>query len=126
MTLDELRNPEKGPGTVRTLVYIMIGPILWGLHFTVVYCGHTLACLFGFSESAILLGVVILTAAAGLVLVAALVMQDAFARLLGIGPEAAGRRTYDSFSRIAGLLSLVALVWTGSTVVILGSCVQGR
>ena len=63
------------------LFYILLGPIVWAIHLTLVYLGHTLLCALGVSFGALAPGVVsfsviIVTAVALIVLTVAVVAAN--------------------------------------------------
>lgn len=117
---------KSGPSTVGTLLYILAGLLAWALQFTAVYGGHTLVCALGASPALASAMVIVVTAATAVALALFLLMQDRSAWFFGLHEDTAGRASYDTISRLVGFLSLVAILWTGATVFVLNSCIQGR
>lgn len=125
-SLEDMRVPGERPGVFTILVYLMLGPILWGLHLTLIYGANTLICALGggaASSRAIVIAATILIAVPlGLMLL----MQRRVGRLFGIADGRAGRPTYDAISRVAGVLSLAGILWAGTAAAVLSACVPGR
>ena len=124
--LDELLTPKPKPSTVGTLVYILFGLIMWALQFTVLYGGHTLVCSQGGTPATGDWLVYSASIVPGAIVLAFLVAQSAFARVLGLTGDMEDRRIYDRFAWFVALLSWFAIIWTGSTALVLMACTQGR
>ena len=118
--------PKDQAPAVGTLVYILFGPLLWGLQLAAIYAGHTLMCAVGLPGGVTRVMVLAVTAVVALVLLAFLIRQRFAARFFGLLDHTAGRRTYDSVSRTIGILALIAIAWAGGTVLVVASCVQAR
>lgn len=113
---------HKRPSTVGTLVYLLLGLIIWAIQFTAIYMVHTLVCTVGAPASIASTFVFILSAAIAIALVVALINGDKLARVLGVGADAQGRTTYDGIFRLIAILSIVAIVWSGATALIVMAC----
>jgi hypothetical protein len=124
--LENLLRPRPEPSTLGTLAYLLLGPLAWALQLTLVYAGHTLVCSQG-GSAALGDGLVIVVSAVLAVLVGSfLLFPLAVARVLGLTREMDARAAYDRIARVAGVLALVAIVWTGATAVLVEACAQGR
>ncbi|MDN2580914.1 hypothetical protein [Aquibium sp. ELW1220] len=124
--LENLLRPRPEPSTLGTLTYLLLGPLAWALQLTLVYAGHTLVCSQG-GSAALGDGLVIVVSAVLAVLVGSfLLFPLAVARVLGLTREMDARAAYDRIARVAGVLALVAIVWTGTTAVLVEACAQGR
>lgn len=111
------------PPPVGTLVYLMAGPIAWGLHFTLVYGIHVLLCLSAPGLVAtIVVGVTVLAVAA---VAAFLLRQRSAAALLGLG-DSEWRAGGDRIARAAAWLSIVAVAWSGTAALVVDACAQAR
>jgi hypothetical protein len=124
--LEELIRREHQAPVIGTLAYILFGPIMWALQLGIVYGGHTVICTSGAPAGFAQIIVLAITAFAALTLLAFLLGQRHAARFFGLLEETAGRRTYDSLSRIIGILSMIAIIWAGGTALLVTACVQGR
>ncbi|MEX0405587.1 hypothetical protein ABGN05_07945 [Aquibium sp. LZ166] len=124
--LDELLTPNPKPSTVGTLVYILFGPILWALQFTLIYGGHTLACSQGATPAAGEWLVYAASIVPAVIVLVFLVVQTPFARILGLTRAMEDRRAYDRIAWAVALLSEFAIVWTGATALVVAACTQGR
>ncbi|MFC6487892.1 hypothetical protein [Nitratireductor sp. GCM10026969] len=122
----ELHHAEREPSVVVMLAYLMLGPLVWGLHLLVVYGAHTLVCALGGAPSVSTTILLAATAVAFVPLALAVLLQRRTGRLFGIGDETDDRRVYDAISRILCLLSLFGIAWSGIAMVALSSCAQGR
>ncbi|MCT8989842.1 hypothetical protein NYR54_05980 [Chelativorans sp. SCAU2101] len=125
-SLEDLRNPGERPGTFAMLIYLMLGPMLWGLHLTLIYGANTLICALGGGAAASRATVITATVLIAVPLSLVLLIQRRAGRLFGIADGRAGQRTYDAISRLTGLLSLAGILWAGTAAAILSACVQGR
>jgi hypothetical protein len=118
--------PPEGPSPVGTLIYLMAGLIVWGLQFTVVYGSHVLLCLSaspGRLVGTVVTAVTVLAAAA---LTAFLVWQRRAADLLGVEGDGEWKTGSDRIARVVTILSIIAILWTGWTVLIIDSCAYTR
>jgi len=123
--LDDMRRPDQG-NAILVLLYLAIGPLLWGVHLTVVYMGHTGICALAGSAGAATVTLGIVTFALALPLALILFNQRGFAGLLGLSEEITERRSYDRIAFFLNLLSLSGILWSGLAVALLSSCAPGR
>jgi len=114
------RPPE--PPVIPFLVFLMAGPLIWAVHFAVLYGGHTLLCAAALDMWAKPL-VAAATILAGLAILALLHRPDVWARRLGLG--AVGPYRTD-LARLLAALSGLAVLWGGATALVLTACVGGR
>lgn len=114
---------------VGTLVFLALGPIVWALHFTLVYASQSTMCtLLVVHESAGINTPVAWTVGA-IVAVSAAMLLLAMVRPLGIWrllarrlPDARGAAFGVSVMRWLSLLSLLAMLYTLMALVTLPSC----
>lgn len=112
------------------LFYILLGPIIWAIHLTLVYLGHTLLCALGVSSGALApgvvsFGVIIVTAAALIVLIVAVVVANLRGRALDDrGSEATFFR--DRVMMALALLSGFGVAWEGASALIIEPCLMLR
>jgi len=124
--LENLLRPRPEPSTLGTLAYLLLGPLAWAMQLTILYAGHTLFCSQG-GAPALGDGLVVgVSAVLALLVGGFLLFPLAVARILGLTREMDARAAYDRIARIAGILALVAIVWTGTTAVLVEACAQGR
>lgn len=125
-SLEDMRAPGERPNVIAMILYLMFGPILWGVHLMLTYGAHTLVCALSgnaFVSRATVLGA---TALIAMPLGFVLLQQRRIGRLFGMGDGRAGQRSYDSIARLAGLLSLTAILWAGAASAIVSACASGR
>lgn len=121
----EAREPLAG-----AVFHVLLGPIVWAVHLTLVYGGHTLLCVKSVASGALAagavsLGVVIVTAAALIVLIVAVVAAHFRGRALeNRGPATMFFR--DRVMMILALLSGVGVAWEGASALIVGPCLMLR
>jgi len=102
------------------IVAMLIGPIVWALHFLAIYGGHAMLCAraAAIDPSAV---VAVATVIAIAILVAALRFRGAAARLLRAAP-AAPRSFQGRAMTLLALLSMLGIAWAGATVAALPAC----
>ncbi len=112
------------------LFYILFGPIVWAIHLTLVYLGHTLLCALGVSFGALAPGVVsfsviIVTAVALIVLTVAVVAANSRAR--AFGNRGSGAMFFmDRVMMTLALLSGIGVAWEGASALIIEPCLMLR
>ena len=112
------------------LFYILFGPIVWAIHLTLVYLGHTLLCALGVSFGALAPGVVsfsviIVTAVALIVLTVAVVAANSRAR--AFGNRGSGAMFFrDRIMMALALLSGFGVAWEGASALIIEPCLMLR
>jgi len=124
--LDDLLRPRPSPSVLGTLAYLLFGPIVWAVQFTVVYASHTLVCS---QDGSALLGdgiVIGSSVASAAAIVVFLLLPEAFARGLGLTRGMDARPAYLRIARIGAVLGLVAVTWIGTTALIVDACAQAR
>lgn len=120
------------PSLVGTLVYLLIGPLGWGLHLTAIYSLTTLLCALATRGNPSLVGAVgpvilLATVVAGAVVALSALKPETPRRLLGVRTGAAHQSAFlDRAMRLLAVLSLIAIAWGGATVTIIGPCAQLR
>jgi hypothetical protein len=115
---------RRGGSLARTTLFVLFGPIVWAIHFTILYGAHTIACARLAAGDAATL--IVLGATAG-----------ALAPLLGAASIACRRRNtmpadavtprfcYD-IALVLTLLSAAGVAWAGATALIMAPCVALR
>lgn len=111
------------------LFYILLGPIVWAIHLTLVYLGHTLLCALGASSGTLAprvvsFSVVIVTALALIVLTVAVVANFRERALDDRGPGATFFR--DWVMMALALLSGFGVTWEGASALIIEPCLSLR
>lgn len=117
---------------IGTLLFLVLGPVLWSIQFTAIYGAQSSLCAFRISwhlpgldvVSAVIL-VVTLFAAAGATygMVTPLAMFRALVRRF---PYGATDEFLITAMRLLCSLALVAIIWTGLTRLIVPACAQLR
>ena len=113
---------------VRRMFLMLAGLIIWGAHFTVIYGFNALACARGFARLSVLgiglvpatvvaLTAVALAAAAAILYIVWRAGPD---RLLPERPADGGFLRYMTVA--VGLLSIVAIVWSGLPALLVPPC----
>ncbi|MGE0233033.1 MAG: hypothetical protein AB7O39_16070 [Flavobacteriaceae bacterium] len=118
--------PDTKPSAVGTLAFINAGPIIWAIHLTLIYGGHTLLCTPLQMREIAGPYVLAVTAAALLALGAFLLRPHFWASACGLPPTTADRPQYDSLARLLATLGVVAVAWAGATAFFLSACVAAR
>lgn len=106
----------------RSTLYLLFGPIVWSLHFFVLYGPQSLLCARGEIE---VVGPVLTlaTVVCALALLGAVVAPARLARLLRLAPRPAARQAFlDAVMRVLAALSLFAVLAAGAAIWILPSC----
>ncbi|WP_119304146.1 hypothetical protein [Dongia deserti] len=113
---------------VRLIAYLLAGPLIWAVQFSIVYAVHTLACAISPGETAIggwlLLFMVGVTAASVAAALAILLCGRRIRRAVCGGSNAAGWTAYDIISGFLIILSVVAMSWSGVAIGLLETCDQ--
>jgi len=117
---------QAGPSTAGTLVFLAVGPLIWALHLSILYGGHTLICRYRIAPPAADLLVLVATAAATSAILAFLVLPGWSADLLGVRRHAEGRPAYVGMAWILAVLAGVAILWAGLAALMVNSCTLGR
>lgn len=113
--------------TGSTLFFITFGPLVWAGQLTLLYGGHTLICFYGGAALLADLLVIGISMPLALMLLVFIARPDRSARALQMRnlPPTRGR-PIGSIARLLAVLSLVAVLWTGSTAWLVSACTQGR
>lgn len=116
-----------------TVLFLLVGPLVWALHFAVCYAAQSLLCTLGLTQAvlwdldATKLFVVAATLLAAGSLAVALMARGSVARMLCVvEPEEHQRSFHRGVMFWAASLSIVAVAWTGATIFIVDSCGQLR
>lgn len=108
----------------RLLVFMLWGPMIWGLQFTASYAGHAVLCAQGVPPMASRLLVV--AAILAIITIAPMVLQARrIARRMGLTAAGGGDALILVARTIAGL-SVIAALWTACGALLLQSCITGR
>lgn len=121
-------------GTVyesRRLSAALSGPILWALHFLLVYVGVSLACAAGWGETALagMPGINLLLIGFSLIVLGAMLLRARsllrWLRRLGdeaAGDEQRGERFRGALALLLYLLSFIAVVWISLPLFVIPPC----
>lgn len=111
--------------SVITLVIALAGPLIWGLHFGIVYATHHLICLLTGNSAALWaqLAVIAATLVALLALLLAIVKPSILLRMTGSGSGSETSRSFlAGIMRLLALLSIFGVFWAGSAALFLPAC----
>ncbi|MBP7338965.1 hypothetical protein [Niveispirillum sp.] len=114
------------PSITRTLLFLLWGPIVWGVQFTLSYGGHTLLCAQGASPVASQWGLAGLALLALIAIAPVAFRSGAVAARLGVLPTGGEGGFVVLVARLAAILSLIAVPWTAAGALMLQACIQGR
>ena len=123
-TGDPLKRSE--PSTLGAAMFLLWGLIVWGLQFTFVYVAHTWLCALGAREAGPQFFVIAATVIAAGLIAPAVVAPARLARLAGLEPGRPDTGSLIVIARLIAVISLIAAVWTGLAVAIVGACLPGR
>ncbi|MEJ8570466.1 hypothetical protein [Microbaculum marinum] len=111
---------------VGALVLISAGPLIWVAQFAVAYAVTTFACAVLLAPWWADFAVAAATTAAAAMLAVHLLLAARIAPLLGVPTETAVKTGLVRTARLATLIAMVAVLWTGSSIVFVAACTQGR
>jgi hypothetical protein len=118
---------------IGTLVFIMLGPILWAVQLTLIYGAQSSLCAFGVGvgadgNNALAAGVVIAASVVCMALVGvALARPDiGYGLITGAGMPGEQRGFLVGVMRLLAGLSLLAMFYAGLGAVLLPACAQLR
>ncbi|RKE70633.1 hypothetical protein DFP91_2873 [Pseudorhodoplanes sinuspersici] len=100
---------------LRTLLLVLIGPLVWATHLLIIYGATTIVCSRTLSETA-LPAIIVAASFIALTVLCATAIMSARTRALRSQPFL--RRV----SLTLSLLSVIGIFWAGSTVTILPAC----
>lgn len=116
-----------------TFLYMLLGPIVWALHFTLIYGAHTLLCLgkpstapaAGIDSAAL---VIFAATFVALCMLAAAVAFPAETRRLffAAGWPAEQRKFQHRTMILLASLSALGIVWAGASAAFVNACMQLR
>jgi hypothetical protein len=114
--------------TLRTSMFVLFGPIVWAVHFLILYGAHASICAAG--DRLPLVGREMLpwlfaaaTAAALLLVAAALLWPGALRRLLGATPVLAAEGLFlTRLMRALGILSSIGIAWAALAILLVPRC----
>jgi hypothetical protein len=111
------------------LVFLLLGPITWSVHFFVLYTGHASICaLTGGAGTGWIKIIIVGVTALCLAALAAIMIQarPLYRRLTGHQGEDEEAAFLVTGTRVMSFLSLLGVVWAGATVLIVPICAQLR
>ncbi|MBU1209981.1 MAG: hypothetical protein KJ587_01760 [Alphaproteobacteria bacterium] len=125
----DIGRPPRPGSTVGTIVYILLGPIIWAAHFTALYFGQSVTCQITGSgrpetiASAINLGIWAATAIAASLLAMALHSPARFEVLFGTDVWQSDQRGFhrQTMAVLSGL-SLFAILAAASGTLLIDPC----
>lgn len=125
--------PVETYSSVGTITYILIGPLAWALHLTVIYGSQSTLCTFVPPQPVIfdlgLVEIIVTIASVVTALAPALLLWRSAAtkRVLNApGAESPDASFHDALARLLGLLSIIGIVWAGLIVALLPPCAALR
>ncbi|GGE49464.1 hypothetical protein GCM10007276_28270 [Agaricicola taiwanensis] len=111
------------------LVFLLLGPLVWSIHFFIIYAAHASLCALTGGMGTVWITVIILavTALGALALVSAALGPMPVYRLLVRHPggDEETRFLIAGMRLLAGL-STLAIIWGGTAVLVLPLCAQLR
>ena len=121
-------NTDRHRALAGTSFYMLLGPIVWAIHLTVIYISHAVLCARGIVGSGVISIsslVFVATGAALAVLIAAIAVANG--RRRAVSPSSA---TASAFQHsVMGLLAVVSATgvgWAGATALIVPPCLALR
>ncbi len=132
--MSETRNANAGRrSTAGTLLYMLIGPVVWSAHLGVIYFGQSMLCAHGLAGRSVagmgiipflILSATLISLALLLAAVVAPAAASRFARASGwFGQDVA---FYRRVMVLLAILSAVGVVWAGATTLAIPDCPQLR
>ena len=123
-SFDRLRGPS-------TLLYLSLGPIVWAVHFAIVYGAHTLLCAVGgsggFGARAATLVVIIATVVALILLSLPMLAPTMMRRRRPGSTEPASLSSFaQGVMALLALLSALGVAWAGAAALIVAPCISLR
>lgn len=127
MDLDTATAPASERSATGTIFYILLGPVLWAAHLTLIYFLHSMLCAHVVAVHAIPALVVVATGVAVVVIALPMLAPKAASsvfRASGWSEEALS--FYARLMRGLALLSLAGVVWGGATALVIPECAALR
>jgi hypothetical protein len=119
--------------TPATIIYLLLGPIVWALHFTTVYFSQSLICAreFAIAPRASIYSIEAIVVAATLIALTVLVLiafaQTRLAHMFGEHRAHEGERRFQRRLMMAlVLLSAISITYVGTTVLFAHACATLR
>lgn len=112
------------------LFYMLLGPIVWAVHLTVVYAGHAVLCVKGVMQGALAsriipFGVALATIVALAALLIAVLAANSRPGRSSV-PASAPALFQDKVMMTLALLSAFGVVWAGASALIVEPCLTLR
>lgn len=127
MKRDMKRTNGSGRSTAGTILYVVLGPITWAAHFSVLYFSQSMLCAHSEGESLVPAIIGVATVVALVPLGAAVIAPRSIARWAGaLGPTEEESRFHARLMTTLALLSAAAILWAGLTVFLIPSCLPLR
>lgn len=113
---------------IGTLVFILVGPILWAVHLTVTYGAQSSLCAFDAASETFITAMIIGSAAVfiGLTALAMLKERSCFALLAGTSPPDEQWPFLKTLMKLLGALSVLGMIYFSIASLILPACAQLR
>lgn len=128
-----MRDTSSNRQMIGTLIFILIGPILWAVQLTLIYGAQSSLCAFGVGvgangSNALAAGTVIATTVVcmGLAALALIRPDGSYELITGTHPPGEQRRFLVGVLRALGGLSLLAMLYAGLGAALLPACAQLR
>ena len=120
------KTPFRPASGVGALAFVCAGFLIWAAQFAVTYAATTFACAVMLEPRWADFWIVAATIAALIAIAAHVLRPAATATLFGVPAATAHGEGLVRAGRLVALLSAIAVVWTGASVVFVDACVQGR
>jgi hypothetical protein len=123
MPARETSRLEPRAGNV-TALWLLVGPVVWALHFTILYGAHTLLCAVRGPDGgrAVMLVAVVATGAALAMLAVAMLGARSPRAEAGSSDRTAAAAFVRSATSWLIVLSAIAIVWAGAAALVVPAC----
>ena len=115
--------------TAGTILYLLLGPIIWAAHMTAIYFSQSMLCAHGLANSSVagidvVPGIVAAATIAALaILFAAILLPGSTARIARAAGSPIAERTFHRRIMAAlAILSAVGVAWAGLAVIFVQDC----
>ncbi len=117
-----VRSVRQNSSTLGTMIFILWGVIVWFLHLSAIYLAHTLLCALETRPTLIMTVIVWATVVALAAIAPIIIAPQRVANLTRLPRSNADGHHVVSIARFVAVLSLVAVLWSGATMVFVDSC----
>ncbi|MHC1551641.1 hypothetical protein [Phyllobacterium sp. K27] len=124
---------KKENSITSAVLVLLIGPLLWAVHFTLVYGYQSAFCAISNqgngegSSTAVVVAIVVMTACAAFGLAAALYWPVTLTRWLRYHPRSKATWLFSvRVTRLLILISLAGVLWGGAAALVIDTCAHFR